>query len=135
MPTIDFRAQVAYLADLLHRLVGAEPIPFADVVPSVLPPKPGVYRIFETGLPHDTVYLGQSDSLRARLYGSHLMGNVSASTLKKKLLRQGRYPDTSAVKGYLRHDCSLQYLIVDAAVERVRLEHFAIAVLKPWFND
>ena len=132
---MDIEPRVAHLSDLLGQLLNAEPISFSHLVPSFLPPKPGVYRIFETALPFDSVYVGRTESLTDRLYGSHLMGNQSVSTLKKKLLRQGRYLAEADVKAYLRHDCSLQFLLLENTVERQRLEHFAIAVLRPWYNN
>jgi excinuclease UvrABC nuclease subunit len=132
---MDIESRIPMLMDLLGQLLAAETIPFAQIVPHTLPPQPGVYRIFETALPSDTVYIGRTESLRNRIYGSHLMGNRGVSTLKRKLLRDGRYPGESDVKAYMRHDCSVQYAIVPAAVDRLRLEHFAIALLRPWYND
>ena len=132
---VEFEAHIPQLGDLLRQLLAATPIPFSNLVPSLLPSQPGVYRIFEPALPSDTVYVGRTTKLRSRIYRSHLMGNQGVSTLKRKLIKQGRYGHASDVKAYLRHDCAVQYLVVDIGVERLRLEHFAIALLRPWYND
>ena len=132
---MDVESRIPQLLDLLGQLLAAESIPFGHIVPNSLPAKPGVYRIFETALPSDTVYIGRTVSLRSRIYRSHLMGNRGVSTLKRKLIRDGRYPAETDVKAYIRHDCCVQYIIIPAAVDRIRLEHFGIALLRPWYND
>lgn len=132
---MNFDSHLPRLLELLHDLTSARALPFHKLVPGALPPRPGVYRIFETSLPSGTVYVGRTVNLRGRIYRSHLMGNQGVSTLKRKLLKQGRYPAASDVKAYLRQDCSVQLLVLESDVERLRLEHFAIALLRPWYNS
>jgi hypothetical protein len=106
---VDFEGQDRKFSALLRALPDAPKIAFQGLKPSALPESPGVYRIFETSATFpETVYIGESENLRNRIYRSHLMGNTTVSTLKRKLVTSGRYPDTAAVKAYLRHDCSVQ---------------------------
>ena len=133
---MEFQGQLTKFSDLLQRMLESPKIPFRDLKPSSLPATAGVYRILETNaLFPDTVYVGETESFRDRIYGSHLMGNVRVSTLKKKLVRSGRYPNAAGVKAYLRHDCCLQFIAVSSERDRMRLEHFVVAMLGPYFND
>jgi hypothetical protein len=133
---VHFESKISALSRLLKLLMNANPLPFNSLVLSSLPSEPGVYRIFESVAGSGaTVYVGQTENLRKRVYGSHLMGNTSVSPLKAKLLRSGRYPDAVTVKRYIRNDLSVQYLIVPNDLERKSFEHFAVAVLGPYFND
>ena len=133
---MDFQSQNLRFATLLRALLQGPSISFGGLKPSSLPESPGVYRIFETSAVFPaTVYVGETENLRNRIYRSHLMGNTTVSTIKKKLVSSGRYADASAVKSYLRHDCSVQFIEVAAERDRMRFEHFAVAMLGPYFND
>lgn len=57
------------------------------------------------------------------------------SIVKRKLITQGKYLDESAVKQYLKDNCSVQVVIMDDKIERIAFEHFAVATLKPRYND
>jgi hypothetical protein len=63
------------------------------------------------------------------------MGNRRASTLKRKLINNGGCVNEEAVKKYLCEKCQIQYVIIDDDKERTYLEHFAVAILKPEYND
>lgn len=131
-----FESRITALTQLLDGLLAAPAVHFKGLVLSSLPAEPGVYRIFESAAGSSaTVYVGESESLRNRVYGSHLMGNTTVSPLKSKLLRTRRYPDAAAVKRYIRNDLSVQYVIIRSDIERMRLEHFTVAILGPYFND
>ena len=133
---MEFRGQIAKYSQLLDQLLVSARLAFEDLKPSSLPASPGVYRIFDTSAVFPaTVYVGQSESLRNRVYRSHLMGNTTVSTLKRKLVNSGRYHSAAEVKAYLRHDCSVQVLIVPSERERMWFEHYAVAMLHPYFND
>ena len=133
---MEFQFQIGKFSDLLQRMLESPRISFRDLKPTSLPASPGVYRIFETSAVFpSTVYVGESESLRNRIYRSHLMGNTTVSTMKRKLVTSGRYRNAADVKAYLRQDCSLQFLLVPSERERMRLEHFAVAMLGPYLND
>jgi excinuclease UvrABC nuclease subunit len=131
-----FNDRISKFSSLLQVLVDAPVIAFINLKPADLPTKPGVYRIFETDdeLPA-TIYVGESENLSNRIYGNHLMGNTEASTLKKKLVKSGKFTDTKAVKEFLRAECSLQYVVLLEQKERIMFEHYAVAMLEPRFND
>jgi hypothetical protein len=94
-----------------------------------------VYRILEKAAGwQSSVYVGKSGNLRRRIYGNHFMGNRGASILKRKLIRDGLYPDENAVKEYLSDRCLVQSLVVDD-YDRAYFEHFAVAILRPRYND
>jgi hypothetical protein len=133
---VNLEGQNRKYSALLQVMLEAPKIAFEELKPSALPQSPGVYRIFETCAKfRETVYIGESKNLRNRIYRSHLMGTTRVSTLKKKLVASGKYPDAAAVKAYLRHDCSIQCVIIPRKRERMRFEHFAVAMLGPCFND
>jgi excinuclease UvrABC nuclease subunit len=131
-----FNERILIFSSLLQELVDAPVIAFINLKSSTLPTKPGVYRIFETNdeLP-TTIYVGESENLSNRIYGNHLMGNTEASTLKRKLVKSGKYTNSEAVRAYLRQECSLQYVVLLNHKEKILFEHFAIAMLEPLLND
>ena len=128
-------ATIARYKELLQTLLASPVFPFDDNLRNALPTAGGVYRIFETHRLENSVYIGKSTNLQNRIYGNHLMGNRRASTLKRKFIESGRYADENAVKHYLREKCSVQFITVDDDAERTSLEHFAVAIVRPAFND
>ncbi len=131
-----FNERISKFSSLLQELVEAPVIAFINLKPSDLPTQPGVYRIFETvDESQATIYIGRSENLSNRIYRNHLMGNTEASTLKKKLVKSGKFTDAKAVKPFLRQECSLQYVVLLDQKERIMFEHFSVALLEPRFND
>ena len=127
---------IARYKELLQTLLAAPPIPFDESLHSALPTQGGVYRIFEKGADWQrSVYVGKTGDLQNRVYGNHLMGNRRASTLKRKLIRYGKCADENDVKEYLKDKCLLQFLVVADDAERTSFEHFAVAILRPRYND
>jgi len=101
-----------------------------------LPTHGGVYRIIEKANDSvQTIYVGQSISLRKRIYRNHLMGSRRTSTLKNKLIKSGRFLNENEVKNHLREYCAVQFVVIEDESERLSFEHFAIAVLQPPIND
>lgn len=121
----------------LQASLASQPLLFEDPrLRSKLPSEGGVYRIFEKGADwRSSVYVGKSGNLQNRIYRSHLMGNQSVSPLKRKLIQDGRCTDEKAVKRYLRDNCMIQFVLINDEAERMWFEHFAIAVLKPLYDD
>ena len=134
--TAQMNIIINHYRDLLLRLLVVPQVPFDKNLHGTLPHKGGVYRVFESGADwKNSVYVGKSGDLQNRLYNDLLMGNLSSHPLKKKLIKTGRFADAVAVKQYLRDKCVAQFLLIAADNERTLFEHFAIAVLRPDFND
>ena len=121
--------------ELLDKLINAEQISFEGITPSSLPYTAGVYRIFEDQSADQSVYIGQTGNFRERLYSNHLMGNPQASVLKRKLIARKVFTNAESVKQYFFDMCSIQILEIDDEQERKYFEHFAIAILRPEYND
>ena len=127
---------LAEYKSLLMNLLSSSQVPFDNSLHGFLPEEGGVYRIFEKGsVWQSSVYVGKTTDLRNRIYKNHFMGNREASTLKRKLIRTGQFNDERAVKQFLQDRCLVQYVIVTDKRLRNFLEHFAVSVLKPQFND
>ncbi len=102
----DFESIVVRYGELLRELLGRSPVPFDRCLRSALPVPGGVYRVLEKAAGwQSSVYVGKTGNLRERIYTNHFVGNRRASTLKKKLIRDGLRADEDAVKEYLRHRC------------------------------
>lgn len=121
---------------MLEDLLSKKPLPFNDKLRGSLPDSSGIYRIFEAGSTiFESVYVGESINLKNRIHGNHLMGNRSASTLKRKHIAENKFPNENAVKNYLKQKCLVQYILVHDDLERVGFEHFVISLLHPVNND
>jgi hypothetical protein len=132
---MNYEDQIAKLSAQLSELLEAPIIAFSNLHPLDLPINSGIYHIFETSKFSDTIYFGETDNLRTRIYQNHLMGNSQASTLKKKLVNSGKFPDADTVITYLRNECGLQYICFPEKTKKMRLEHFVIDLLAPSNND
>lgn len=121
---------------LLDQLLSFRPLPFSGLPRNELPTLGGIYRVSlidSNGLA--TTYIGKTGNLRERLYRNHLMGNLVASNLKKKLVSSGACTDAVSAKVLLTGHYQVQYIQMDDARERTFFEHFAVAVLQPLLND
>jgi excinuclease UvrABC nuclease subunit len=118
---------------ILKKMLDAPKAPFDTVLASSLPRSGGVYQIIDREM-NVTIYVGQSANLYNRIYGNHLMGNRAASTLKRKLINS-KFEDETMVKDYLIRCCLVQWIEIDDTNERTWFEHFAIALLKPKYNN
>lgn len=123
---------------LLERLLASPSIPFDGDLHGALPIEGGVYRIHEKGADWQrSIYVGKSGCLHERIYRNHLMGNLESSTLKRKLINSGLCRNEADAKQHLKDQCSVQVLTTDHIVdsEITWFEHFALAILRPRFND
>jgi len=123
--------------DLLDSLLESKMLKFSsEDFRSVLPSHGGVYLISEKiNNALERVYIGQSKNIQTRIYRNHLRGSRRVSTLKRKMIRTGMFPNEDEVENYLREKCMIQFLIIDDKFDRNSFEHFVIAVLRPNFND
>lgn len=120
----------------LSKLRNSRSISFDSKIHKTLPVKGGVYRILEKrDNKRISIWVGKTNNLQRRIYRAHLMGNRGASSLKKKLIKRNICSNETNVKKYLRKKCKVQFLVIRDKNESSLFEHFAIAVLKPKFND
>ena len=120
---------------LLHELLESPALPFDENLHSALPFGGGVYRIFQKGSNwSSSEYVGRTGNLHERVYCNHFMGNRRASALKKKLIDQRVELDEEGVKQYMKRQCSVQFLIIEES-QALSFEHFALAILRPKYND
>jgi hypothetical protein len=124
----------------IKKLLNSPALPFDERIFSALPASAGIYRIFDPAKPAETVRAGRTNTakggLRQRVYGNHLMGSQKGN-LRAQLVR-GRVPgvfDLPMAKAYIRAHLAVQVLVVQDKAERVRLEHFMLAVLEPQYCD
>jgi hypothetical protein len=131
-----FEVTVHRYLELLYELLNKPRHPFADGLYAALPAIGGVYRISEIGSESSTtIYIGQSNNLRRRIYRNHLMGSGSNSTLRRKLIASSKCQDEADVKCYLKEKCWVQVVQIPDTLEQMAFEHFAAALLKPTYND
>lgn len=120
---------------MIQELLSKPHFDFDQKLSEVLPRKPGVYRIFEKKKPEETMYIGKSNSLKRRIIGDHYKGDRIASTLKRKLIKNMELDNEREVMQYLSEKCCVQFVIVDDSQLQTGFEHFAVAVLRPKWND
>ena len=120
----------------LSKLRNSRSIPFDSNMYNALPVKGGVYRIFDSQTNKTiSIWVGKTNNFQTRIYRAHLMGNRGASSLKKKLIKRNVCSNENSVKKYLKKNCLVQFLVIEDKNERSLFEHFAIAILRPKFND
>jgi excinuclease UvrABC nuclease subunit len=121
--------------DKLVDLLLSNYIPFDDNLKN-LPTNGGVYRIFRPLSDwQESLYIGETNNLRKRIYENLLKGNLSSHTFIKKLSESGNFSDEESIKDYLKNCCCLQYIEIENEKERKFFEHFSISILKPKYND
>ena len=120
----------------LLQLLNAPYIKFDKNLHGSLPEKAGIYRISIIGADWDkTVYIGRSIDLRRRISKNHFEGSRRNSTLRRKMIKNGGFENEESVEEYLRELCVVQLLLEEDEKKRSWIEHFAISVLQPAFND
>jgi excinuclease UvrABC nuclease subunit len=113
----------------LYQLLVSHPLTFDS--PNV-PELAGIYAIYDGG--EYPCYIGQSRNLRRRLLVDHRKGNGKSSIFRRKLSRVRRLEDELAVTAYICQKCAFRILQLESERERLRLEHFATALLSPVLN-
>jgi excinuclease UvrABC nuclease subunit len=97
-----------------------------------VPDKAGVYVIYNE---HDEIiYDGRTNNLRRRLLDNHKSGNVIVSQFRRALMQNYGLKDEGEISNYIRQKCTFKFKNIEDSVERVRLEHFATAILAPTLN-
>jgi excinuclease UvrABC nuclease subunit len=127
---------IAHYLNNLLTLVSITQIPFDENLHGTLPTVGGIYRVFEFGADwRSSIYVGKTGNLQDRVYRNLLMGDAQPHTLKRKLIASRRFADDNVIKQFFKERCLVQLFQLADERERSLLEHFAIAILKPEFND
>ncbi|MDX1377496.1 MAG: GIY-YIG nuclease family protein [Anaerolineales bacterium] len=135
MNSNDFDDLIKNYRYLMEYLLNKELLPFDDKnLQAKLPNQGGVYCISEKS-DKTIIYIGQSKNLRNRIYRNHLMGHQRNSTLRRKIVKKEKFSSEDQVKDYLHQHCLVQIIEIEDKLERNLFEHFAIAMLKPKYND
>jgi len=115
----------------IKELLACRGLSFKNVASSEVPNKPGVYVIFdEQGR---VIYVGRTKNLRRRLLGDHRRGNVRGSQFRKALMQNYGLAGEERINSYV-DQCTFKFKEIEDSEERIRLEHFATAVLAPILN-
>ena len=136
LDTASIDSIISSYQELLSSMINGHYVPFSDKTLKELPRTGGVYRIVEgSGNEDRTLYVGQSKDLRKRNYRNHFHGPNRRSTFRRKLLVSSKCQDDHQIHEYLSNECSLQYIEIEDKREKHLFEHFAIAGLRPVYND
>ena len=123
-------AAIEYVGKV-KELLASSSLSFRNATSNEVPDKAGVYLILnEHG---KVVYVGRTKNLRRRLLGDHRRGNVRGSQFRKALMHNHGFENEEQVSKYVEQ-CAFKFNEIDDAEERIRLEHFATAVLSPILN-
>ncbi len=121
---------------MLDSLLQGDCVALTGRVAVLLPDEPGVYRISEVGsASEDSVYVGESRSIRKRVCRNHLMGYPDRSGLRRRMLSEGAFEDEAEIDRYLRSQCHVQFVVLPDVGKRLLFEHFAVSVLSPLWNS
>ena len=134
MEWIDRRIQTN--RDYLQRLISSPQYRFDGRIHSLLPERPGIYRILASSS-HETLRAGttkSSKSLRQRVYQNHLMG-IQSGNIRSQLVKGGMCKDLDEAKDFLKNSCTVQWIVIEDDQERNWAEHFILAILQPTFGD
>jgi excinuclease UvrABC nuclease subunit len=96
-----------------------------------VPDKPGIYAIFNKN--GKIIYIGRTKNLQRRLLEDHRRGDVKGNQFRKALMQNYGFTTKEQINSYV-DQCTFKFKEVEDPEERVRLEHFAIAILAPTLN-
>jgi len=115
----------------VKELLNSKSLSFKNVASSEVPDRPGVYAIFDERC--RVIYVGRTRNLRRRLLRDHRRGNVRGSQFRKALMQNYGLTDEEQINSHV-DQFTFKFKEVDNPEERIRLEHFATAVLAPKLN-
>ena len=116
----------------VKELLASQSFSFRDVIRDSVPDNAGVYVIFNEN--EEIIYVGRTGNLRRRLLGDHRSGNVKGSQFRRALMQNYGFKNESEISNYICEKCAFKFREIADSVERIRLEHFATAVLAPTLN-
>jgi excinuclease UvrABC nuclease subunit len=115
----------------VKELLASKSLNFKNATSRDVPAKPGVYVIFDE---HDKIiYVGRTRNLRRRLLRDHKRGDVKGSQFRRALIQNYSLTSEAQINSYV-DQCTFKFKEIEEPEERIRLEHFAIAVLAPTLN-
>lgn len=115
----------------VRELLARESLSFGNVVSGKVPDRPGVYVIFNEQ--DEIIYVGRTRNLRRRLLRDHRRGNVRGSQFRKALMQNYGLTSEEQVDDYVDR-CTFKFKEIEDPQEKIRLEHFATAILAPALN-
>lgn len=122
----DYRAK-------LQNLLESSRVSFRDTEKRAFPDRGGVYRLLKPDATwRESVYVGKTGNLQRRIYDNLLTGKSGKHTLRSKLKLDFTKVEIDKL---LQEGWLIQFLELHDENERTFFEHFAIAILKPSFND
>jgi predicted GIY-YIG superfamily endonuclease len=128
---------------LLGKLLNSEELDY-DRACEHLPPKPGVYLVYDTKQ-KKYIYVGKALDMQKRIqqhahHQNRLFG-FSSQPIQKGLIDKKLCADSSEAQEYLSINCTVRYLVVPDEKQRKQpwkkrslLEHYAICVIEPEYN-
>jgi excinuclease UvrABC nuclease subunit len=116
----------------VKKLLAIEAFNFRDLSSVHVPDKAGVYVIFNEH--NEIIYIGRTMNLRRRLLGNHRSGNVKGSQFRRALMQNYGFKNEKEISNYIRQKCAFKFMEIEDSAERIRLEHFATAILAPTLN-
>ncbi|MCR6692999.1 MAG: GIY-YIG nuclease family protein [archaeon YNP-LCB-003-016] len=115
----------------VKEFLASRSLSFKYVLSIEVPDKPGVYAIFDE---HGRIiYVGKTENLQRRLLKDHRRGGVGGSQFRKALMQNYGFTTREQINSYV-DQCTFKFKEIEDPEERVRLEHFAIAILAPTLN-
>ena len=82
----------------------------------------------------NTIYIGQTNDLRRRIFQKHFQGPNRNSPLRRKLISTGDCISDDEIQDYLTNVCFIRFMEFEDKRERFLFESFAIAVVRPKYN-
>ena len=135
MNSNSFDVLIKGYSDLLENLLNKEYLPFDNENLQLKLPKQGGVYCISNKTDNTIIYIGQSKNLQKRIYKNHLMGHQRNSTLRRKIVKKEKFSSEDQVRNYLHEQCMVQFIEIEDKLERNFFEHFAIAMLRPKYND
>lgn len=132
----ELREKALCYSESLIAMLSSQQLRFDSSMSDNLPRQGGVYSVLVTSSGSEMfLYVGRTNNLRQRVYSQLFLGNQRSHTLRRKLIMHRGLADEAAVTRHLSDRCGIQYIQVSDEVDRMALEHFAIAILRPVYND
>ncbi len=124
----------ASYAEKLRGILDQPKYAFASANPEQVSEVPGIYIIYNNSSKEQLIYVGRTRNLRRSLLGQLSKGDIRGSRFNKALGQKQNLHSETEISHYIAKNCSFQYFPVESLEERVRLEHFIVAILAPTLN-
>ncbi|MEM3407083.1 MAG: GIY-YIG nuclease family protein [Candidatus Aenigmatarchaeota archaeon] len=115
----------------INEILATQSFSFKNVSHNQIPEKAGVYIIFNEN--NEAIYIGRTKNLRRRLLSNHRSGNIKGSQFRRALKEKHNFKNENEISNYIQK-CTFKFKEIEDSIERIRLEHFATAILAPILN-